>query len=597
MFLIKAPIAQQAQHNGTGILLMLGWIGCFLLLGTAWAQPPPPEDKKALELFNLGDKYFRAKNYTDAIRAFEDGLRRPFNKLTTSLLFMNGMALFYNAQYDDAVEKLQQLVSTYRKSVYVPEANYHKALAMLRLPDKRDGGLYLLLGLAEQNAAPTVKENAQRALQHHLFYERDTTFLRHYSDAVRESFKPLVMEARCYQLYKAGKNKELQRLLIAYAQKHGTLTPRLQKLKEEPPLSPRQSEVRVAVLMPFMASETDTLTQPALVSMELLEGMRVALQLDSFPSVRSVAMLVADTENDTARIDKIWREQVLPFKPDVVIGEYKNRPTAKLAALAEAANVVLMVPLSPSEELIQNRKNVFLANPSQYTASRVMGTYARERMGHSRFMVVYDESRASLRMADGFTEGARNPRGFVLRRRISSSKDIAIINLDDVSSHLKQVYYHAVFMPLTNEEVVSYGLFSFRRDSIDVHTQVYGMDGWQHYASLDDETKQTWRTVISDPYFQGNDGMGYARFQRAYRASFQAPPSKFATQGYDIMRLLLNAYGRYNPAEGDPPGAVLHRMLPFRGLNQFYFFGSENDNQRAQLLEYLEGDLIKLKSW
>jgi ABC-type branched-subunit amino acid transport system substrate-binding protein len=577
----------------------------YLCTARLFAQPAPPEDKKALAAYTLGDKYFRAKNYNDAVNAFENGLKRPFNRLTTTLLYMDGLALFYNNQYELAIERFQKLANTYRKSLYVPEANYHKALAMLRLPDKHDGGVYLLLNLSEQSPSPTIKDNALNALQQHFFFEADTAYLRKYYDAVRASFKPLVMEALCYQLHKAGRNKEVQRLLAAFRQRNGALTPRLQKLVEEPPVKPARTDVRIALLMPFMAAEQDTLTQPARISLEILEGMRTALQQDSFPRIRSVSLLVVDTDADTARIDKQWREQVLPFKPDLVIGEYKNRQCAKIATLAEAAGIPQLVPLSPAEELILGKKNIFLANPSQSTAARVMGEYARQRMGHSRFMVVYDESRASLRQADAFTEGARNPMGYVLRRRVSSSKDIAIVNMDEVSRHLQRVYYHAVFMPLTNEEVVSYGLFSFRRDSIDANTQVYGMDGWQYYTSLDDETKQTWRTVISDPYYQGIDAAGYARFQRAYRSSFQAPPSKYAVQGYDIMRFVLNAYGQYKaPIEtpeatnGPPPATEpLHRMLPFRGLNQYYFFGGQNDNQRVQLLQYLDGDLIKLRSW
>lgn len=582
------------RYGKNWIQIILG-VMCFFATNYALAQPPPLEDKRTQELYVLGDKYFKAKNYDDAAKAFDEGAHRPFNKFTTSSVYMAGLAYFNLGQYERSVEYFQRIITSYRKSTFYQDALYHKGLAMLRIPAKREGGLYVLINLMEQSPSIPIKDEATKAVNKFLYYETDTTFLKKYFDSVRESVKSIVMEALCYQLYKAGKRKEVVKQLAIYEEKMGVLTQKLKKLAEEPAVLARPSELRIAILMPFFAAETDSIDPQALASLDLLAGIESAFENDSFATIRKINVLVADTESDTARIDKIWREQVLPFKPNVVIGEYKNRQSIKLATLAEASNIIQIVPFSPSEDIISGKRNIFLANPSPYTSAREAGRYARENMGHNRFMVIHDESRASIRMADGFTEGAANPASFVLRRRISSSKDIATLNLDDVSHHLKQTYYHAVFMPIANEEVVSYGMYSFRRDSIDTRTQVYGIDGWQRYSSLDDETLRSFRTIVSDPYYQGVEPVRYSHFQRNFLNKYHTPPTKFAVQGYDIARFVVAAYNRN--ITSNLPGDVLRKMPPFQGLNQSYFFNGKNDNQRVQLLEYLDGDVFRVKSW
>ncbi len=583
-------------------IAVVGIVVCALLQARVSAQAlTPAEDSKTQSLYILGEKHMRAKSYAEAVLAFDEAQRRPFNKLTTSAIYMAGLAAYHAGQYERALEQFQKIIQGFGKSNFIPEATYHKALVMLKQPEKREGGLYVLLNLIEQTRNEVVKEEATKALHYFLFKEAELEFLKAYADRVRQAYKPLVVEALCLQLYKKSLLKELDERIAKY-ESEAPLTSRLQKLKLDRTRFAKPTEMRIAVMLPFMATRQDSaMSVQTQVCLQLLAGIQLALETDSVQQLKKVQLLILDTEGDTAKIDKQLREQVASYKPDVIIGDFKNRPALKIAAWAERNQTVQIVPLSGAEELIAKKQNVFLANPTGYTAGREMGRAAAEKFSHRRIMIVYDETRASERMADGFTDGvAAHDFVFVFRRRISSSPEIAMHNLDEVSHHLDEVYYHTVFMPLVNEEVVGYGLFAFSRDSIDTRTQVFGMDAWRSYRGLDRESLQRYAAVVNDSYYQENDLRKAGWFERAYLTKYQAHPTIYAAQGYDIGRWMVQAYSRYGAAnkQDSRPGDFLHRMPPFRGVNQDYYFGKANDNQRVRMIQYQSGgEEVPLRIW
>jgi len=96
------------------------------------SQPNLKEDKKAVELYLEGERLFKATNYIRAQEKFQEIAARKFNLHTTPALYMTGMCVFYQGQYETALDKFQELITTYPQSIYVEEANFHKGLILLQ---------------------------------------------------------------------------------------------------------------------------------------------------------------------------------------------------------------------------------------------------------------------------------------------------------------------------------------------------------------------------------------------------------------------------------------------------------------------------------
>ncbi|MDX2063186.1 MAG: tetratricopeptide repeat protein, partial [Bacteroidia bacterium] len=116
-----------------GLMTLIG--ACKPGLTTTQAQAPAvPRNEVAERFLAQGEAALQVRNYGDAAIAFDNAALQPFNQVTTAALYLSGLAYSYQAEYDRALEKFQQLISQYPESRFVEEANYEKAGILLRRP-------------------------------------------------------------------------------------------------------------------------------------------------------------------------------------------------------------------------------------------------------------------------------------------------------------------------------------------------------------------------------------------------------------------------------------------------------------------------------
>lgn len=574
-------------------LLLSGW---FALYPLGLAQPNLKEDKKAVELYLEGERLFKATNYTRAQEKFQEIAARKFNLHTTPALYMTGMCVFYQGQYETALDKFQELITAYPQSIYVEEANYHKGLILLQKTEQAKGGLFLLMNLAEDARNASLKQDAELAVNNYLFYDAPLYFLKEYLEMVRPAFYDKTLTAICYRLYKDKNTTELNKYIEVYKKAHeGKLSSELSKIaapvKTTVAPSAKDKTLRVALMLSFFGNQGDS-TRQSEWAIQLLEGVRYAAEMNEYAFLNEVDLKVVDTQKRPDLTETLLRDAIAPFKPDVIIGDIFNGPSKTIAKYAEQHKILQIVPLSPAADIVLDKKYVYLANPSIETQVKGVANYARERLLLKRFLVLDDKSKVSEMLTPDFVKAVRdaklNVSAYSLPPNIRQAEQIeALVEL------IKKQKIQAIYFPTNNQSLVSFILTELSKQELTL--QALGTPDWSRFRDIPKKLLSEFNTIFPDNYYPQNDSTHFEEFSKAYYEKYEDTPSLQACQGYDIMRFILYNYSRMGP--GVSMLDVMEKSVPFRGLNQNYYFAKANDNQSVQLLQYKNERLIKIRLW
>ncbi len=576
-------------------------LGLSVLLSCSSSKPAArtpdgllPIDARTDELLRMSQQYLRLNNYTPAINLLNEASQRPLSRSTTAVLYLLGFAQQQSGGTEAALEAYQRLVSQFPQSQYVPEANYHKALLLLNRPEQREAALWLLLNLAERAERTDLRADATAAANQFLFDKADADFLTRYQEKVRASWRPRVTEALVHRLQRDGQPLAVQRVLMSYQKSGGELTTALRRLIGELPTAGgvRQS-LRVAVVLPFLAMKQDsTFDVTSSAALEMLQGIRLAVDSMAYPGLTSVELKVLDSNDDSLEVALSLVNELKLFEPHIVIGDLRNRPSRALARAAAQYGWLHLVPISDADELITAATpNTVLANPSQGTTAERLGQHTRRWNPTGRVIVAHDPSAASRRLAERFTAQLAGTALRVEQRTLSNFKDLFIEQFKEFSARLRVDSADVVYLPIHNEEYISFALYRLSNDSVNV--QVYGLDRWRSYTSLDPEMLSRLKAIVPDLYGEPDQAQSFERFRGMYVRAFRALPTTYSIQGFDVARMVLTAIGRSRPDA--TPLEALQSAPTFKGLNKPYRFGpGARDNQLVPLVEYRFGQASRV---
>ena len=554
------------------------------------------EDRKAEQLWLRGKSLYESAAYQEALAQFNEILERRHNLLTTPALYLSGLCFYHLNQPEQGISRLQRLLIEYPGSVYADEATYHKALMMLQLPDSRQGGLYLLSNLMQQAGRPDLSRDSRSAYLDYLYRQADVDFLIGYYDLVkvRADIRFIVHEALCYRLFAAKRFELLSLFLDEYQHEQGSLNDRLKRLLVQVPPNLQARQIKVALLLPFNSRRSmPVLPQITVWSQELLAGIRLGLE-ELGDSLRcNIELKVFDTEESSDRTRDLIKNQLEPFTPDLIVGDLLNGPSKVIAEFAERSKIIQVIPLSPVDELIRNRKYIYLANPSMSLMTRSLARYAINHLKTSRYLIISDGTTLSNRQVQEFTGELRDSGFTFLEHKLSDNYDLEYRRLRGVLAQMKSQQIETVFIASDNESLVAFVLRQF--DAENLLVRVLGSTDWYRFNVIDRRLLALYECTFACPYFTGNDPVHYRRFANAYRQRYQRDPGMAASLGYDLSRYFLS--GRFAQADPGQWKESIRKAPPWRGLNQNYYYAGGQSNQSVQLLQYREAGLERLKLW
>ena len=582
------------------------WSGCFLLRQTTGV----PIDTRAETLIDEGKRLMQAGKYADALDAFEMARDREFHRATTASLYLAGLAA-YKAGYDDvALQRFEILARLYPRSRYLEEAQYHEGLIGLRnwRLEARFEGLDALIRLMDEGMSPRLREDALAQARLTLFQDLKLQEVQTYYSRPETRHPELVLEALAYRLAQEGRGADAKELWRAYQARGGKATPFLEQLFKEagqPAPKPTRFEpdiIRIALVLPVFAQQAayssyDEIPAGSLRGLEFYEGFRMAVaEQEALPGQKDVYLHVFDSKRDTNVVRGLF--PVLDsIQPQLIVGDIYNAESRVLSDWARAHQVPQVVPISPSEELIEGEQYVFLAHPSAETHGRRMAEYAWYQLALQHVCVFSDRSAGTEPLAQGFIQAFHDLGGTLDTFYLSSNYGDAAIDqipdlVDDVPSRRPNT---GVYIPLmSNEE--SAGLIVNLLKQRGKEVVVMGSPHFRsRYNTIDRDTKESFGLLFSTSHMVDAEEPVYQLLYQQYLEKYGLPPSDNVIQGYDLGRYLLHMLNGYDPAIGASLDTYLRVAPAYEGLHLNYRFRSQQSNQQVNIGQYTPEGIIQVE--
>ncbi|MEM7370669.1 MAG: ABC transporter substrate-binding protein [Bacteroidota bacterium] len=584
------------------ILCIFSFFSCNLLKQAGTVSL----DSSAETLIASGKRLLRSKNYTDAMDKFELAWDRDFHRSSTAALFLSGLSAYYAGFDKVAQERFDTLIRKYPKSRYVDDANYHMALM---LADKSDAslrikGLNEMVRLGEQSRIEQIRTQSTQQIEHILFEEIPLDELESQFGSVSGQLASHWMEALAYRLIRADRREDAVQHYEEFQTKSRAESPFLDKLfPADAPITeaPRRIEpemFRIALVLPLyyngFMNYYDKVPAESQRAIEFYEGFQLAVEELGPGLSKEVYLKTFDTQRDTALTQGIL-SKLDYLQPDVIVGGIYNTQSRIISDWSEEKRIPQIIPLSPTAELVHEKKFTFLAHPSVKTHGARMAEYAWNELSLSHISVFTDQSPGTQPLAEGFMETFVSLGGTVDTMMFHPNYDIAIEQIPDLVDSIPDYETGVgVYIPLMNNEE-SAGLIVnlVKQRSKDVM-----MMGSPHFRSryntLSRDTKEGFELLFTTSHLHNPESSGYRSLYNQYLKKYAYPPSDNVIQGYDLGKYLMELVKLYNPAPFTLD-TYLRNNPNFEGIHLDYRFDYQQSNQHVNIGQYTEEGLIKVK--
>jgi ABC-type branched-subunit amino acid transport system substrate-binding protein len=566
-------------------------------------------DQEAEQLVQQGKQLLRARKYPEALDAFTLAADRDWHRSQTAAIYLAGLAGYYAEYRDVAKDRFRSLIRNYPRSAYVEEARYH--LLLMELDRVGATGrirvLTDLLTLASEVKDDRLARDIRDQVQQSLFKEADFTpeeWEILYEDAP-EALRLDVLEPWLYA--RAQPSLEAATAAQARYQDHlaigGKPSPFLDKLFKKVEDAPREvfepNIARLALVMPFYWNNQNAIFNQRLpegsnIGMEFYEGFRMAVEEYADSIGKQVFFRAFDSRHDTSEVRRLMN-RLDSLRPTLVVGDLYNSESRLLSEWAEERQIPQVVPLSASQELVEERSFTFLAHPAAYTHSARLAEYAWYNQSLTRVAVFTDGGPGTADLAAGFMTTFNDLGGSIDTLQISQNYEAAVEQIPDLVRRIvNDGSGVGVYIPLMGkEEAAGLIINLLRQRNKDV--VVMGSPHFRsRYNTLNREIKERYQLLFTTSHLVDPQDYAYRSFYNRYLKQYHLPPSETTVQGYDLARFLLQVIDLYDPSLGVPLNTYLRVAPEYHGLHIDYDFKSRQSNQDVNIGQYRMEGLLKM---
>lgn len=557
-------------------------------------------DQKSEEFLEQGKKLLRGESYPEAMDAFEQAIGTEYHRSQTSAVFLSGLSAYYAEFYDVAKKRFSRLKSEFPKSKYIEEANYH--IALIQLKDSRSyenqRGLLGMMELSKKAKSGKIRSDALNQFRHSLFRDVTLNKLQLIESKIAPEYKAYWLEAVMYKLLADDKQDEAKAVYEKYATAGGKSTDYIKKMlgdqegeKKSKVFEPEIKRIALALPMHFGEANNFGLNVPAKVTiaLEFYQGFEMAVRKYNETNPQKIFLELLDTERDTAsaralnaRLDKL--------APGVLIGAIYNNQSKILSEWAESRSIPMIVPISPAEDLVQDKQYTFLGHPSLRIQGVKMADYAFNELGLTHVYVFRDGGAATMALSNGFTQTFTDLGGKVDSMTFSSNYDAAIKQIPKLVGEVEDDSAGVYIPVMSNEEAA--GLVVNVLKQKNKNLPIMGSPHFKsRYNAIPRDIKESYQLYFTTSHLSSKDEMDYRGMEQEYLKEFAYPPSDWTVQGYDLANYVLDQLGKFDPEQGYTFDTFLRVGGRFKTLHIDYHFNSTQVNQAVNIGQYVENGL------
>lgn len=271
-------------------------------------------------------------------------------------------------------------------------------------------------------------------------------------------------------------------------------------------------------------------------NMEFVEGIFSSAEFHK--SKFSVHIYVIDSESDSLKMILKLKKQK---DCNLIITNETGNLLKTLSAFSESYNMKLFSCGTNTYDIIRNNGNAFALMPSSSAQCEQAGVFAARYFNESNVIAMRTATWKENERTEAFSSGWR---------RISDKKikrpDYSKGGATSVTDSLYKAGLNTVFIPTSNEEIVSSVLNAIKEKTTDYKLNVIGLPTWQFFETVDQRLLEVCNVHLFSSGMIDYTNETVTSFRKYFREKYYTEPSDISYQGYDafsIVDALLNLSG------------------------------------------------------
>ncbi|PQJ21083.1 LysM peptidoglycan-binding domain-containing protein [Tenacibaculum sp. SG-28] len=325
------------------------------------------------------------------------------------------------------------------------------------------------------------------------------------------------------------------------------------------------TSINVAFLLPFKATEYDTLAPAAIFKKNTLANMVTDFYLGAtiaMDSIRtqgiSVNESVFDTGNRGNQVERILAEDRLDAV-DVVIGPFYSD---KVSMVTKKVDVPVIFPHFSSKQSNLSSSKLVKAAPEKKTYAAYLTAYLKENYQGETIFVVGDNKTNSKSIGKEIVADLK---------KHDSIGDIHVLNPKDgyikksrFTEKMSITHRNWIIITAENEVAIADALNSMIGLPEGVTVQVFAIHKSKGYDKIDNNKLAAMDFTYVAPYFADENSPELNAFYKTYRVKNNALPSEYAIRGFDVTYDIL-----MRMASGNELSSTFKDGVSFRLENKF----------------------------
>lgn len=593
-----------------GLCILMGSLSsCELFRQLTGGQSGLKADVEAETLIEDGRRFMRSKQYVKALDAFEMAFDRDPHPQTSTALYYSGLAAYYATYYDIAEKRFEQLRTTFPRSQYMEEARYHLALIDLgsREYKTRKQGLNFLILLADQTADRSLQADITTHVREAFFMDFTLEELKRLKPSLKLEYRVYLEEAVLYKMIQAGQIEEARIDYQAFRLMNGEVTPYMSKiLGEETELAAAENYLlfepeimRIALCLPLHSQSPiygyeDKVPDNMTLGLEFYEGFQRGVAAYQTQSGKNIHLKVFDTRRDTATTARFIPE-LDAYAPTLLVGAIYNAQSRLLSTWAEARQVAQIIPISPTESLVEEKQFTFLGHPGSTTHGMRMAEYAYDGLALRQVYIFTDNKPGTAELSRGFSLQFTAMGGTVDTLEISSNYKSAIKEIPKLINKIESGEDTVgVYIPLLGNEESAGLIINLLRQRGKV-VKIMGSPHFRaRYDAIPRDIKEKYQVLFTTSHLVDEASKEYIGFYQSYLQDFGYPPSETVVQGFDLALYVLGRLDGFDPNMGYPVNTYLRAQESSSTMHIDYLFKGSQSNQAVNIGQYQEEGIIRV---
>jgi branched-chain amino acid transport system substrate-binding protein len=337
----------------------------------------------------------------------------------------------------------------------------------------------------------------------------------------------------------------------------------------------------------------------------VLKGLNLASEVwnEEHPNQR-VTLIVKDAQADPGlainSLETLAREDGVM----AVIGPLGTQSAKAVAPMASKLGIPLLT-LTQQDDQAEDNRYVFHVLIDNRELARTLVNYSKDRMGATRFAVLYPDDRYGQNLSKIFSEVVKEAGGSLLASvsykdkstdfREPIEKLLNIAKKNSPPTGIETTPFDVLFVP---DQVQAVGLIAPQLPYNNVvGVTLLGTNLWGEAPLVQAGGVYVERAVFATPFMADSQNRNVKAFREKFEAKYNAPPSYLEAQAYDALMLFLQARSGFTHEVKDR-ATLLQNLLQihdFEGVAGTYSFNHKGELDREYMLfQVVNGQLVQL---